>query len=254
MGTQPVDPKENQPTETLNDPGLEMAFPPIGEDDPSQEPEPEGTPSSPGGLPDVEVLRTELATLRESYEKQRQRDQELIDRLIQGQSVQAHAQPRAEDTAVKFDDLPDPVDKPDDFRRALAQKFETALAQRERQQSTVSQRQQVLDSMWNRFQAEHPDLAKRQALVQGAAAFEANMLRQSGIDTDTYIRSNPDGFISRVVQRMREELGEGEAPKDTGRTAGVSGGTVSQSKAKAAPKAPGFIEQMRKAQMEDGLY
>lgn len=252
MATQNDDLKDVTPNEPENKDELAMTFPPIGEDD--HESEQEGGKPDAGGLPDIEALRTELSTLRESYEKQRQRDQEIIDRLIQGQSAQAQPRQTADDAPVKFDDLPDPVDKPDDFRRALAQKFEAALAQRERQQSTVAQRQQLLDSLWNKFQTEHPDLAKRQALVQGAAAFEANMLRQSGIDIDTYIRSNPDGFISRVVQRMREELGEGEAPKDTGRTAGVSGGTVSQAKAKGAPKAPGFIEQMRKAQMEDGLY
>lgn len=231
---------------------LPMSFPPIGEDDSAQD---QGKPGLPAGdkLPDIEALRSELTTLRESYEKQRQRDQELIDRLIQGQRPQV--QPDPMDAPVKFDDLPDPVDKPEDFRRTLAQKFEMALAQRERRQSVMSQQQALLDGMWNRFQTEHPDLAKRPALVQGAAAIEATALRQSGIDMDAYLRSNPDGFLSRVVQRMRAELGmEATTPKDSGRTVGVSGGTVSQAKAPAAPKAPSFMEQMRKFQAEDGLY
>ena len=222
----------------------EPAFPPIGE------PEPEEVAEVAKPAVDYEEIRREIASLRETYAEQMRRNQDIIDKLIQSKATARDEEPKQ----PSFDDLPDPVEKPEEFKRALSHKFEQALSHRDQQQNVEAERAKALNNVWTRFQGEHPDLAKRTALVQGATALESNELRKSGIDPADYIQSNPDGFISRVVKRMRDELGGEPQPMDIGRTVGVSSGTTLQTSKKSVSKEPGFIQQLKAKQAADGLY
>lgn len=250
------EPKGEQGREELE----AMTFPPIGE-------EPEPSAEEPSAKPDdVSELRERLerfeAKEREFSERER-RMQETIDKLLTSQQAQQRPSQPSEPESISFNDLPDPVDNPAEFKRTLGERMQRMLASQQQAQSQQQTRQQRLDALWNQFQTRYPDLAKREALVNGVAALEANQLRSRGLDPQEALLVDPDGFMDRIARRMRQELGEGESGSEPDgkqeqqrpatRTAGVSGGSQPRGGDKGAQKAPGFIEQLKRAQQDSGL-
>lgn len=250
------EPKGEQGREELE----AMTFPPIGEESEPPAEEPAAKPD------DVSELRERLerfeAKEREFSERER-RMQETIDRLLTSQQAPQRPAEPAQPEQVSFNDLPDPVDKPDEFKRTLGERIERAFAFRQQVQSQQQTRQQRLDAVWGQFQSKYPELARREALVNGVASLEANQLRARGVDPQDALLADPDGFMDRVARRMRQELGEGEPGSEPDgkqepqrpatRTAGVSSGSQPRGGDKGAQKSPGFIEQLKRAQQDSGL-
>jgi hypothetical protein len=156
--------------------------------------------------------------------------------------------------------LPDPISDPSKFRETLGQRVNQALQTSQSSQAQQYQqmaRAQALDSLWNRFSTTQPELAKRQALVQGVAAIEFGNLRSQGLDPSAIAQQNPDSLINMIATRMQAELGTPTTPAPTGaaRTADLSSGSVAPAGPPASPPAaPGFEAQLKAAQQKDGLF
>lgn len=256
---------EQQKPEMLSD----MTFPPIGEE--------EQQTAAEGG--EQNDLAARLQAIEERFEKEQQAFaeerkswQQTVDRLIQQQAAPRHAPAEPQQPqGVDFNDLPDPVDKPEDFKRALAEKFQKTLqAQQQAQQQQASQQQSVsqqLDALWERFKSEHADLAGKTITLQGAIVAERNDMQMRGIDPQQGILSDPDGFMRRIADRMRSELGtttQNDPPPAPGsqqttqqpanRTGGIAGGTSVNGSGKGKGKEPpGFLAQLKQSQLDSGL-
>ena len=254
-------------------PDMQTAFPPIGE------PDPVVTPTAPALSTDEQW--------QQRLEQQNQQWQQRFDSLTQTLAMQQRfpqqpqsaqpAQPAQQPAAVTFADLPDAVQNPSEFNRVLGERLQQAF-QASSQQSASAQAQlmdqqaraNAINGVWSTIQSRHPDLAARAALVQGAAAVEFGALRAQGIDPVAIAQGNPESLVGRIVQRMQQELGmpTGQPTQPAGypmqqpmgypmqgaaRTAGIATASTTMPTAPAAPQATGFIEQLRKAQLDSGL-
>lgn len=251
----------------------DITFPSIGEEE-----EGEAVPEEDPVQAQMQKLQEQFEQSQQAFNEERARWQQTVDRLIQTQATPQRQEPEPPQTqAVDFGDLPDPVDKPEDFKRALAEKFEKQLTDRMssslnqyQQQSTQQQtQQQAFDAMWAKFQKDYADLADKTTTLKGAILSEREALQARGVDPQQSILSDPDGFMKRVAANMRAELGITENPAPTqqeqapastpgqqqaNRTGGVGGGTnmngTGAGKTKQPPK---FSEQLKKMQLDSGL-
>lgn len=224
-------------------------------------------PAPPAPEPTPEQQR--IAALEAELEAQREREQrylQALDSLVTRNAAPvAPVDPPAPPApAIDLNDLPDPVQSPTDFKTKLAETLTGAFTQTAAaQQQLLGQmtRAQVLDNLWNRFRSDpsRADLAKREALLQGAAAVTFNELRARGIDPVAIAAQNPDSLIGAIVTRMQAEIGAptaGAAPAapSGARAATVAGGSAPPAPAAPAqPKPPSFIEQHRAARRALGI-
>lgn len=254
--TAPEAPEESQ-TFDQNGP----AFPNIGE----PEPEPEQKEPEPDLSRRLAELQEQLKAQNEAAAQERQQFQSTIDKLLQSQ------QPKPEEPKepqVDFSNLPDPVEKPEEFQRELqARMSQTLQAQQQyvshqaqsqyQQYQTLAQRDKALDEMWNKFQTSYSDLAGKEVLLRGAIQAESAGYEKQGLDPVDGILKDGDAFIERVAQRMRNELGVQApgTPSTPNRTGGIGAGTSynGASSKPDASKAPGFLAQLKKAQADTGL-
>lgn len=255
----------------------DVTFPPIGEE---EAPTSEET--------DVEArirqMEERFEANQAAFQEERARWQQTVDKLITQQAPrQEQTPPTPQAQPIDFSDLPDPVDKPEEFKKAMAQRFEQEMNQRMSQQFEQYQHRQTaqqtvsqqLDDVWTRFQGQHPDLAAKTITLQGAVLAERNAMQQRGIDPQRGILADPDGFMNNVAKRMRDELGMA-APEPTSqhqqpgstpgagqqqqqqqpanRTAGVGGASRVNGGGQGSGKgSPSFIDQLKKTQLDSGL-
>lgn len=203
--------------------------------------------------PDYQEQLRALEQRLQQYEAKESTYQQTINQLLQGRQQE----PQEQEQGFSLDDLPDPVEKPDEFKRLLQDRikeFSTSQIQQvqQRTQAEFSHKEGV-SLLDRKFRERYGDLAEKELLLGSAAAAE---FRAAG-SLDNALR-DPDGFVDKVAERMRRELGQtgstGNRPPK-GRTAGASGGTTgnqSSGGGKQQP-APGFLSQLKKAQMESGL-
>lgn len=201
----------------------------------------------------------EFAQLRADFEAQRN----LVTSLLQSRTAQPEPAPEPEIQMPAFDDLPDPVERPEEYRQAVRDRMtQTAAAMERRIQRTITeatqqQRQAAnVDRLWSTFRSTHGDLAKREMLAQAAAAAEFNALRARGVqDVLGAALSDERGFVDRIAARMRSELGMDAAPALARRTQGVAGGSrpAGGTPRQNGDKPIGFVQQLRKAQLDSGL-
>lgn len=218
----------------------------LGGDDPD-----EGTDTEPDP---IEELRAEMAALRAEREEERKRFQGTIDSLIQRPAAPGAA-PEPKAATIDWNNLPDPVEKPEEFKRALADRQKQAAdAMRNELRQEVEQSNRV-NRLWYDFRTEYPDLAKKEALATATASAVAREL--GGINWD-----NPSAFMQKVAERMKAELNitddKANPPprsKPSNRTAGVGAGSKGAGGVASgkddAPK--GFLDQIKKLQLESGL-
>lgn len=248
----------------------DITFPPIGEE---EQPE---TPQETDVEARLRMMEERAEQDRQAFQEERNRWQQTVDRLIQSQPQQAAPQPEPQQS-VDFSDLPDPVDKPEEYKKALAQRFEQEMQKRlsssfenyEQRQNSQRTTAQQLDDVWNRFQQNYSDLAAKEITLKGAVLAEREAMQQRNIDPQQGILSDPDGFMERVASRMRNELGITNAPSPTqttpppasapgqqqvNRTAGVGGGSnMNNSGGKKDKRPPAFSEQLKEMQLQNGL-
>lgn len=257
---------------------LETGFPEqLGEEEPAGGLEADD--ASPEELPaeqQIAQLQEQLNATQQQMDRQNQLFQTLLTQQ-QGGQQQQQQQGTDEPPMPSLDDLPNPEDDPEGFRKGLSQKIgETLQQHQETVQRSVQQqtsRQQSMEQVWERFRGKYPELAKREALVSGATSLEANNLRASGVqDVETAITADPDSFIDRVASRMKNELGEPEESdagsggdqeqqrqpqrqqqQGGGRTKGVSGGSRHKGTGGKQQPSPGFMQQLKDRQLNEGL-
>lgn len=220
------------------------------EDDPGQ-----------GGPASADDRLAEMQARMERIETEaRQREQFYQDQLAKQASGGAAGGGDAEDD-LKLDDLPDPVEDIGKFREQLSARvkdYTTKTAKRvaDSVRSETSQ-QQAFENVWSRFRSQHEDLAEKQVLLRAAAMAEIEDAQSRGLDPATVIQRDSDGFITRVADRMRSELGvsgEGGGKPNPGRTKGASGGSRTTGKGGGGARKPaGFADQLKKQQAEFGL-
>ena len=219
-------------------------------------------------------LQTSFNTFREESQAREARLTDTIQTLMMRPvGVQPAAAPVGP-TAPAFDlsDLPDPVQNPKEYNKALQTKISSLITEssQSQQQALISQQTAAtaLNGLYTRFNSAHPDLAKRQILMQGAAAAEFGALRANGIDPISVAQQNPDGLVANIVARMNAELGVSPTtptqPGPTAPAAPVAPGAAradsiagpSQPTAPTAPTAPkakSFTQQLKESQAADGL-
>lgn len=219
--------------------------------------------------PDLSSLEQRLDQMQEQLQSKDQ----MISQLI-GQRTPAQDTPPADTggqdmSDISLEDLPDPVEKPKEFKTALAKKFGEVSSRSQQQSQQAAQQQQrqlAIQRMELDFQRDYEDLADRKALMRGAVSEEAQELRKQGVDSEQFIMNNQGQFLQRVADRMRKELGEtgsddgrGQSrskQRSTKRTRGVSGGSApstSGNRGRKQEKAPSFTEQLKKTQHDMGL-
>lgn len=211
-------------------------------------------------------LDGQLAQMRQDIADGQTRMQATQDFYASAVAQLAQTRQQNGDAPIKapsLDDLPDPTTDPDKFKTALSEYVNGAIAQGTQQITQQSKRAQDMDGLMSKFSTDYPDLAKRDALLRGATAVEAQALRARGIqDVEAAVLANPDDFLKRVAARMNTELGIAGSGENNGkqhrqnvnRTGGVSSGTRTASGQKPDAKPAGFVNQLRDKQLADGLY
>jgi hypothetical protein len=223
-----------------------------------------GAPETPA-TPEAPQLTPEQIAQQQrdqQFEALLQQNQQMMQLLMSQQRPQGPAAQPAPQPLQPFtlDGIPDPVAAPKDFTAQLTQRIQ----QREQQLGqflTHNITQQIsrgaaMDSVFNRFQIQHSDLAKRSALLQGAAITEFQALQQQGIDPVAVAQQNPDSLVARIAARMQQELGIAAQPSsqpNASRATGLSSGSGAPASPRTAPAPLGFVEQLNKARRESGL-
>lgn len=201
---------------------------------------------------ELEMLRQQI---REAQERERQYHQTLNRFMSQAPASQ---QPQAESAESLYDysDLPDPVEKPEEFKKQLADRQRRIAEYQALQTTQHHQRQQAVGSLEAKFREKYPELAKRTILLGGATSAEVAALRAQGLDPTSVAMNDSDGFLDRVAKRMRDELGGPDDRRPSpSRTKGLGGGSFSKGNAprKGNEKVVGFADQLKKAQLDGGL-
>lgn len=182
------------------------------------------TIGEPESAPELTPEQQEIATLRQQLEAQGQQTQQLLGAVTQMVQRQQYPQQYPQQQAPQepaglpefsLDGLPDPVSKPTDFTKQLQERIaarDTQLTQHLTNNITQNitgqlSRAHAMDSVYNRFVQQHPDLARYQSMVQGAAAAEFSNLKQYGYDPAMIAQQNPDSLVANIAARMQSELG-----------------------------------------------
>lgn len=230
----------------------------------------------------------------ESLQQQMQQNQEYYQNLILqmatenrsggGAGQQSGGQGDAGASGLNLDDLPDPVEKREDFNKELGKRINGYLTQQQQATQTTTQLNQQLQDLDNRFRRDYADIADKSALFQTATQQEVQRMRSMGLDPKRAIFIQPDKFLKDVANRMYSELGIDPDARDdddddeggngqqmqqqrrqtktrinkrsANRTGGVSrgsrpgGGAANRGGKK---KASGFVDQIKQQQLEEGL-
>jgi hypothetical protein len=188
--------------------------------------------------------------------------QGMIDQLLAGQPAQPLQAPAP---TLDYSKLPDPVEDKDGFARGVLEQTEAIVAHQTEAANaatnTVQSQQRQLDSLWDKFQDDYPDLADYSEYVEVAAREEVSKARARGIDSDQLIFKSPDRFLKSVADSTREKVQKLEArfkkePDDPARDKGLSGGSHEiGSGTEAGSKELGSMTQdLKKVQKESGFF
>lgn len=216
---------------------------------------------------EIDELRAQMKTMQDQFNERETFYRNSLETMLSQRVQPVQQQQQRAPEPLSFDDLPDPVQNPKEYNRALAERINL----REQQlTNTLSQqfmgqmtRAQTMDSLWNRFTIQQPELAKRSALLQGAAAVTFNELRMRGVDPESIAQQNPDSLIGLIAQRMQSELGisgqqGGQSPAQQqgspARTQGIQGGSTLNGAASQKPvKTLTLADTIKKQQKDLGI-
>lgn len=207
---------------------------------------------------ELDTLRGQVNELQSKLEQQ---NQQWTSRMMQMMQNNQQAPQQVRDP-YDMSDLPDPVEKPDDFKKALADRMKAADEAGYSRFQSQAEQQSRYTQLESRFNQTYADLADRPTLLQAAASAEAQAMRAQGLDPTQAVFNDSDGFLARVAERMRRELnvttdgGETEKRGRSDRTRGVSAGSRKPGGAKRrgqSDEPTGFVDELKKTQLESGL-
>lgn len=272
--TDETPPVEDTQIEPLGGP----TFPPIGPEDDgtgdgkSKAPEPETISAEKFG-----VLQGKVDSLSDELTKANEREDRLTamtQQLLSGAQTQSAPAPVPAPVEEK---MPDPLTHPEDFRRAVEDravaKADAHIAAREAETAATSAAAIAQNQLWDTFRTDYPELAKRPALIRGAASLHYNGLSAQGLDANRLMASAPADFVRDVHERAVAELGydpdKGEKPptvkekealareEEVKRTGGVppSGpATAPTNPNKAEDGGSSLIGELKERQTASGFY
>lgn len=257
-------------------PGVpDVSFPAIGDDSDNQ-PEKflgdfETREEAEAFIRDAKTRLDGIDDWRKEQAEREQRYQDTINRLIStsaGTGQPAQQQSPQDDFSKLVESLPDPVEKPDEFKRALGSTL-ARVAGTVREHSVSQDRSRALSEFQTKFTDKHADLAKFAVIRDAALNGEADRLRQAGSDPYQAYASDPDGFMDRVAARTRQtltEMGVDPAPAHqpdpaleagkppANRTGGIPGAGGKMNGAAPAPGVTSFVAELKKQQLASGFF
>lgn len=219
-----------------------MDFPDIGEPEKEEETE----------LSAEAKRLAELEEERKEWQSRYDKLQDTVNTLI--------AKPEAEPEKVNEPEflsaeLPDPVEKPEDFKKALRDRDEAMRkyvndlnANALKNYTSQNEETTKLNKMWSDFKTKYEDIDE--TLAETFARKEAERIRAEGRDPKKVMLSNPDGFMENVATSAKSYLAKFNQPNN--RTAVLGGDTATGGK--KTPDAPNFIDQIKDFQRKDGFY
>jgi hypothetical protein len=193
---------------------------------------------------------------------------QTMDLLVQNRQPAAAPQPAPQPVEFSLAGLPDNVENPTGFMAGLQERIRQRDAHLTNtitsQVTTQVSRGAALDSVFNTFKGSHPELAKRDALLRGAALVEFQELQGRGIDPVAVAMQQPNTLITNIAARMNRELGiepganggqqpTNGQPQNAARTVGLGAGSSQQGAKPPAPAVKSFTQALKDAQMRDGL-
>lgn len=227
------------------------------------------------GFKDLSTKVSDFEKWRAESSEREQRMQDTINRLIS--SAPATGQQGApltqkDDLSQRFDALADPVEKPEEFKRGLAETIVHAVTSAVKQTSSVQNRSQAADSLYGDFKKRHADLAKYEPIIEQATLKESRAIIQRGGDVYQAMTTDPDGFMDRVARTTRTMLtdmgiepdatkagegdgGGGDLSKTVNRTGGIPGAAhVSAPGGGGGPQVSSFVNELKEMQSKNGFF
>lgn len=232
----------------------EHMFPKIGTDEPVKDEKKEVDPA-------IKALEDKIAVYdkeREDWNKREERMQNMLEQFMVGKEQTAVAP-----VAPMEEELPDPVTKPDEFKKAVADR-----AVREAQSEVAAIREgqtrnEKLSALWSKFEAKYEDLAPHTRLVKGAVSEVLARVSDKGLAADKYMFGNSDRFMEEVAEVVRQDLGavrKGFVPKgeqaeeEKDRTAGIPGATGDPAPSPKSVPEGSLVADLREAQKSGGFF
>ena len=187
-----------------------------------------------------------------------------------GEGGSANAAP-----SIDFEGLPDPTVDREGFLKGATQRMQTAVAgaaskviEDARQ---VAARQTAnadkINGLWAEFQEKYEDLGEFTDLVQVAAERTARKLQSRGLNVETYIDTNRDGFLEDIATDVRKTVNKIKGLDENGNTqggdddegravvaGGNSGGTSRGTKKPGGEKPSLFVNELKSIQKELGIF
>lgn len=259
-------------TQTVQD-DLQSMFGTIGE--PGQDPAGDsGAASADPVDARLKALADQFAAFQADAAKREERLQNLAMQLLSAQRPAAAEAPRqpAQAAVPEFDlsGLPDPVQDPDGFKKQLGARVSqfTASAAQSAAQSVKTQvltqadREKRLNDLWSNFRERYDDLAEHDDFVELTAGKLIKQAVARGVDAESYIFADPEGFMEQVAKNTRERIAklrgtdEEEGDEDPGRTAGIAGGSSpfgAPGRQQQQP-ASNLISELKEAQRKLGVF
>lgn len=177
--------------------------------------------------------------------------------------------------SIDFEGLPDPTVDREGFLKGAAQRMQTAVASaaskvlEDARQTAARQAANTdkINGLWAEFQEKYEDLGDYTDLVQVAAERTARKLQSRGLNVETYIDTNRDGFLEEIASDVRKTVNKikgldenGNATgedEDEGRAVvqgGNAGGTSRGTKRPAGEKPSLFVNELKNIQKELGIF
>lgn len=197
----------------------------------------------------------EKAELKKRIEQQDKRFDEIMTTMLRNQQSQ---QPDAVEDQFKEMDVPNPVDDPDGFAKAVQHNADMRV---KREIANVEARQRETESsskIWNQFEEKYPELAKHEDIVEAVSGKIAKDMTAAGVDFRNYVATDPERFFDKVAERMNSLIAGLSGPGSADRTSGLVGSNGGKKPKKRGnpddSDGDSLIDDLKSMQVKSGLY
>jgi hypothetical protein len=154
--------------------------------------------------------------------------------LAQPQIIYAQPGPMQHEQANDFVGLPDPLDDPDNYNRALNARIDQIVADRlaayDNEVAAAQNQNATADQLWNDFASTYEEWADQPDRISFAAERVVNRAKARGIDVERYMFVTRDQFFKDVNEEATAvfgERGDEDGDGEVDRSAGLFGATGS---------------------------